>query len=795
MANTDPILTSEGAEGRGFWNKGSLQVDGDFVLPQSENDFTNPDLRQEGRLKYNPTDNIPEYYNGNEWIQLSGLPYINRIDIINTSASNKRNDQSSTVRLDDGRLVVAYSHFGPGSEDLDESAVFCQFSNDNGLTWGTPQELIEPIMLGSYIPSLYKKTNGNILVVFFVREASTPVFLSSLRQIEYSPDMSTIVTPEVTILAATGYNPIGSDRLFYHSTSNRLLMPYPRLVSGLGASTNSVYESKFLVSSNEGETWTDSGLTINGFLNLDGFGGSMEPGFFQNKDKITLYSRNVVGNINACDLTWTGSAYTKGTEYKLNIGAMNAMSTIKYFPLLRCWIAAYTRLYDTPVSTRAQIDISISRDAANWNKVFTVDDILQVGGFMVNEPNIFIDDKVYINYSKDSTNGTYDLKSVLLPMDFFAGIDNKNKEVYTANPTSTEAIEIAKSRFLLNPGFDANTFNHIVRSFVDIKGNVEVSSPSNRSLHSFILSQNITNTDATIKDLNLGTISALSPQQVIDKVHVKGFLTKINFSGWSENSLKGNSIIDDYAVLTFQDILPASVTTGSITNKYVIKQLGATDINYFNGLIGLGTLTPSEKLHLVGNQKIESGNISIIGTNFDSTLASDSFSVKNKIVTAINWARVVSQITNASSVPYFAVGGYGLNQTFLYGYIGLGATPHNGAILKYTSVGVGIGLPGTDVPTEKLDVVGNGKFTGTVKVATAPVDPTDVVRKTDLDSANRSIINDSLVAVQTTANLDALYPSVPLPYYVIAKNTTGNPMIYIKHSPGVWLFQPLGFTS
>lgn len=68
MANTDPILTTESSVDRGFWNKGSLQVDGDLVLPQSENNFTNPDLREEGKLRYDSSEGIPLYYNGTEWI-------------------------------------------------------------------------------------------------------------------------------------------------------------------------------------------------------------------------------------------------------------------------------------------------------------------------------------------------------------------------------------------------------------------------------------------------------------------------------------------------------------------------------------------------------------------------------------------------------------------------------------------------------------------------------------------------------------------------------------------------------
>lgn len=643
---------------------------------------------------------------------------VRRVMIQEHSDDNKRNDQASMIRLNDGRLVIAYSHFGPGAEDLDESSVYYQFSEDNGLTWSDAQELISPIALGSYIPSLYKKANGNVLLVFFVREQATPVFLSSLRSIEYSPDMTTIVTAMETILAADGYSPVGSDRLFYDENTDRLLMPYPVLISGLGSSTNSIYQTRFLISANEGDTWADSGLTFDGFLNLSSYGGAMEPGFFVNKDKITIYSRNIVGNINACDLTWTGSAYTKGTEYKLKIGAMNAQSSIKYVPLLRAWIASYTRLYDTPTSTRNQIDVSISRDATNWEKLLTVDDLLQVGGYMVNEPNILIDDKIYITYSIDKTSGTYDLKLVTIPFESLMGVDNKALNTYTANPTVSEANELALARFLLNTGFDASVFGNRVSTYVDIANDVESATPNSRSFHGFISGLYITNSGASVKSINLGNMAAASLQMILDKVHIKGLLSRMHIASFSGNSIKNNTIIDKYSVFTVEEILPGAVTSGTITDKYFFRQHGTTDKGYFAGIICIGTETPAAdtKVHLVGNQRIESGNLKVIGTNFDVALNSDSLVIKNKIVTAINWSRVMSQITSNADVPYFSFGAYGLNQTFLYGYIGLGVTPHNGALIKYTSTGVGIGLPSTDTPTEKLDVNGNGKFTGDVEI-------------------------------------------------------------------------------
>lgn len=66
-----------------------------------------------------------------------------------------------------------------------------------------------------------------------------------------------------------------------------------------------------------------------------------------------------------------------------------------------------------------------------------------------------------------------------------------------------------------------------------------------------------------------------------------------------------------------------------------------------------------------------------------------------------------------------------------------------------------------------------------------------------LFQSERSVLNDSITTMPSAATLEASYPSVPLPYYVIAKNINSgaSPTIFIKHSVGVWLFQPIALLT
>ncbi|MCK0147284.1 exo-alpha-sialidase [Arenibacter sp. F26102] len=360
--------------------------------------------------------------NDNQHINIKNQQTIKRVSIADASIGNSRNDQSTMIRLNDGRLLVAYSHFGSTSKDHDKSAIYFQTSADDGDTWSTKEELIATISLGTYIPSLYKKENGNVLLIFSVKESIEPN-TTSIRQIEFSPDLTSTVVKE-HVLVSGGYFPTGSDRLFYDKVREKLLMPYQVLIEGPGWSVGSKYHTQVLVSGDDGDSWEDSGIIIEGFLDDKGLGGAMEPGIYKNKDRLTVYSRNLIGKVGACDIVWDGKGYSKDKEYKMRLEAKNAMSSIKYIKLIRGWIATYTRLRetDTPISyNRAQIDVSFSSNGLDWKKVFTVDDIEQVGGDMINEPNIFIEDnRVFITYSiTGNVEGTYDLKLLQLPLTVF----------------------------------------------------------------------------------------------------------------------------------------------------------------------------------------------------------------------------------------------------------------------------------------------------------------------------------------------------------------------------------------
>lgn len=372
----------------------------------------------------------------------SNVEFYNTI-IDSADSTNTRNDQSSIVEISGGRLLIAYSHFQDNPGDDDISTIWGAISDDRGQTWGTPFELIGEISgFGTYIPSFYKKTTGEIVCVFFVRVQTTPTRLSALYQIVYNENL-TIQSGPTEILAPDDYYPVGSDRLFYDQTNERLLMPYPKLISGSGSSTISLYEGRLLISDNEGVSWYDGGLSIG----LDqtiagGFGGATEPGIYLNPNtgEPIYYYGTLLGSYWAVQLTAEEDTYLMDDPFNTTLYAQNGFGTIVYWPERGIYLGARIRLIDNdPLNNdlNTKIDLSASVDGQNWFDIFQVEDATATGGYFVNEPIIYIDnskDRIIIAYSVGYDNPAYySLKSVIIP---------------------SVAINVQFSKTILNQNFD-----------------------------------------------------------------------------------------------------------------------------------------------------------------------------------------------------------------------------------------------------------------------------------------------------------------------------------------------------
>ena len=105
------------------------------------------------------------------------------------SADNPRNSEGDFIRLDDGRILYAYScYHGNSHNDHAPCDVAASYSADEGETWSEPTTLLEkdPEAQNIMSPSLIRLADGDLGMVYlrkFVMPDTgitcMPVFVSS----------------------------------------------------------------------------------------------------------------------------------------------------------------------------------------------------------------------------------------------------------------------------------------------------------------------------------------------------------------------------------------------------------------------------------------------------------------------------------------------------------------------------------------------------------------------------------------------------------------------------------------
>lgn len=166
-------------------------------------------------------------------------------------------------------------------------------------------------------------------------------------------------------------------------------------------------------------------------------------------------------------------------------------------------------------------------------------------------------------------------------------------------------------------------------------------------------------------------------------------------------------------------------------------QVTTTDINdpdsYCKGSIAYGVTEsetgPANTFTVNGAENIKFFDIRRGNVTYNSITASDilfpdpitetyidnsGLEIKFKDPTD-GFVRTLMNFKKLDDSSFLQLGGFGVAQSLVYGYLG---KAFNNATIKWNDTGIGINLSGTDSPTEAVDVVGGGKFTGKVTAAT-----------------------------------------------------------------------------
>lgn len=329
-----------------------------------------------------------------------------------TAGVNVRNSSNDIIKLNDGRLLLAYARYGASGGDTSPAQLYYSISLDDGKTWGATAPLIPIYINGDTDPSFHRRSDGNILLMFNARVSALETVIAKC----VIDDNLNIITPTNTVSLPTGYHPSAHSNL--HFDGINLLFPYPKLISGTGVSGASVYESRLLVSSDDGDTFTDAGIsTGTGLLNVSGFGGASEPGVYSSP--ITgrvFYFRTLLGSCYSVQLNYASGVYSFGTTYQKLFSASNARSRVVYDDTKKLFYATRTRVTSPRFDSRNFIDLLVSSNGYDFNTLNEIDFALPTR--TVNEPSIFNTGKsLLVTYSKNiETTSNFSLLSKRIPL-------------------------------------------------------------------------------------------------------------------------------------------------------------------------------------------------------------------------------------------------------------------------------------------------------------------------------------------------------------------------------------------
>lgn len=387
---------------------------------------------------------------------------ITTVTIQAATVENVRNDQPSYVELDNGDILCAFNHFGEAGSDIDTAYIAGKISTDGMKTWGDIFALQE-VISGTdnvLVPSLHKRADGKILMLFFAQTEPVPTPESRIYKKLFNQDMTVFSGPTDLSLPTGYYGGVGCDRIFLDETNGNLLYPVGRLLSGDGTSYGSVYESTILVSEDDGDAWTDLDLHI-GSTKLranSNFGGGTEPGIHYTPQGLVCYFRTLLGSTYGVRLD--ENYEPTGEEFVL-FPSSNAMSSIKWITSLNMAVAGCTRLIENnPIgdNVRKYLDLLVSTDGLyNWSFVNEIDHAIEDVNWYVNQPVIFeYAENIVVGYNNSKTGPlTASLFNKIYPKSFI-------KDTYIPQPYSGLTQDRGKVTVGMQAPFSTDNTKNIV---------------------------------------------------------------------------------------------------------------------------------------------------------------------------------------------------------------------------------------------------------------------------------------------------------------------------------------------
>lgn len=332
------------------------------------------------------------------------------------SAENPRNSEGSIIKLKDGRLFLAYTHFYGGPRDDAPAYIAGKFSEDKGKTWSKENVTIIENEGKQNVMSvtLLRLISGKIGLFYLIKNSSSDCRLYMRSSKDEGKTWSDKI---LTIPEEEGYYVVNNDRVIQH-TSGRLLVP---------AAYHSFSEDKLergvsmcLFSEDEGETWQKSKTELQAPHNSRS--GLQEPGMIELKDgSLMMLIRT--------DLGYQFRSYSQdeGTTWSsaqpTDIVSPESPATVKRIPktsdLLLIW-NDHSGKYPYALGKRTPLCSAISHNGGKtWKNSKLLED--DPDGWYCYTSCTFVDERAVLSYCAGNSQigGLNLLQITLVDIDWF----------------------------------------------------------------------------------------------------------------------------------------------------------------------------------------------------------------------------------------------------------------------------------------------------------------------------------------------------------------------------------------
>lgn len=282
------------------------------------------------------------------------MPRILQQIVAPATPENPRHSEGSMVRLNDGRILFAYTeYYGGQSEDHSPARIVATYTPDHGRTWSPTLTLLENIARENVMSVTLLRLRSGEIAFFYLHKNSSSDLKAYMK---LSRDEARTWSAPVCVTQAEGYHVMNNDRVI-QLKSGRLLAPiaYSPDFRKLDHWISFCYYSDDL-----GKSWKKSQSEIDLPKR-----GAMEPGLVELRDgSVMMIIRTQMGSIYKSysqdgGITWTPSE-------SMGLVAPVAPATIARIPKTGDLLIVWNNASDK----RSPLTTAISRDdGKTWDHI------------------------------------------------------------------------------------------------------------------------------------------------------------------------------------------------------------------------------------------------------------------------------------------------------------------------------------------------------------------------------------------------------------------------------------------